>query len=82
MPSDDFYEEDEPVEQVVQAFEQGDKQLTAGPSRGVTQTLDMGIYSALARSRTEYLDVPGATLTLTSEQPTVTSQSNADGLAA
>lgn len=34
----EFYEQDEPVEQVVQAFEQGDKQLT---SRGVTQTLNI-----------------------------------------
>ena len=40
MHSNDFYEEDEPVEDVVAAFERGRKVLTRQPGRGQTVYLD------------------------------------------
>lgn len=36
----DFYEEDEPIEHVIAAFERGRKVLTHQPSRGRTVYLD------------------------------------------
>ncbi len=53
MGSSDFYETDEPLEQVLEAFEQGEKRLTAMPPAGQT-----GRPSG--RGWTEYLRLPGA----------------------
>jgi hypothetical protein len=39
MDSDDFYEDDEPLEEIVAAFERGEKGLTAPPPRGFNETL-------------------------------------------
>ncbi|GLZ55668.1 hypothetical protein [Actinomycetospora sp. NBRC 106378] len=42
MPAvNDFYEDDEPVEDVLAAFEAGEKQLTEPPSRGRTLFVDV-----------------------------------------
>jgi hypothetical protein len=38
--SNDFYEEDEPLEKIEAIFERGRKVLTAPPSRGQTVFLD------------------------------------------
>lgn len=38
---DDFYEDDEPVEDVLAAFEGGQKQLTEPPPRGRTLFVDV-----------------------------------------
>lgn len=46
---DDFYEEDEPVEDVVAAWDSGEKGTTAPPFYGfsiVTQSVQMGLASA------------------------------------
>ena len=40
MDPNDFYEDDEPVEDVIAAFERGRKVLTAPPSRAQTIYLD------------------------------------------
>lgn len=37
---DDFYEDDEPVADVIRAFEQAEKHLTA-PPRGINETLEI-----------------------------------------
>jgi hypothetical protein len=39
MDSDDFYEDDEPVEEIMAAFERGEKGVTAPPSHGVNETI-------------------------------------------
>lgn len=56
--SDDFYEEDEPVEKVVAAFEQGEKLLTAQPVRKV-QKLDEG-HVWVIRSMSRVLQLSNA----------------------
>jgi hypothetical protein len=39
MDADDFYEDDEPVEKIMAAFERGEKGVTASPSRGINETV-------------------------------------------
>ncbi|MEV7970698.1 hypothetical protein AB0O34_32620 [Sphaerisporangium sp. NPDC088356] len=41
MNADDFYEDDEPIEQVLAAFERGDKRLTRRPNRGFNEHLSL-----------------------------------------
>jgi hypothetical protein len=38
----EFYEDDEPVNNIVQAFDEGEKEITASPERGQTTYLDLG----------------------------------------
>jgi hypothetical protein len=55
---DDFYMEDEPVADVVAAFERGAQHLTASP-RGQTQTLALpALYPSGARGKTDTLVIP------------------------
>jgi hypothetical protein len=76
--SDDFYEPDEPLEQVLEAFEQGEKRVTAAPSQGQTVRLDLDVSAVFrAASRqgwTEQLRLPGPLRLLQPliEQPTTT----------
>jgi hypothetical protein len=51
-PGDDFFEPDEPLEDVVAAFEQGEKGKTRPPTQGRTEYLVIGVQS---QGRTEYL---------------------------
>jgi hypothetical protein len=39
MSADDFYVPDEPVEDVIAAYERGEKRVTARPSNGKTEQL-------------------------------------------
>jgi hypothetical protein len=59
---DDFYEPDEPVDDVLKAFQRGDKGSTVAPSRGKTVDLQipLGAFRSMpTRGRTAYLDLPG-----------------------
>lgn len=56
--SDDFYEEDEPVDKVIAAFEQGEKHLTAQPVRKVHK-LDEG-HVWVIRSMSKILGLSNA----------------------
>ena len=75
-PDSDFFEEDEPVERVREAFERGVKGLTRRPSAGQTEKLwahmDLQVLPP-AHGWTVYLDVPGIELlTPRDEAPTAT----------
>lgn len=39
MSANDFYEDDEPVEQILAAFERGEKRQTKRPNRGFNEHL-------------------------------------------
>ncbi|MFB9882970.1 hypothetical protein ACFFMN_34065 [Planobispora siamensis] len=41
MNANDFYEDDEPVEKIVAAFERGEKRLTKQPTRGFNEHLNL-----------------------------------------
>lgn len=49
--SDDFYEEDEPVEKVVAAFEQGEKHLTVRPVRKLNHVDETQVWVIRSMSR-------------------------------
>jgi hypothetical protein len=74
VDDDDFYEPDEPVEQVVEAFERGVKRRTVAPTRGQTVNLPaaalLGVGAVLGY--TEHLHVPGLEETVTQARPTTT----------
>jgi hypothetical protein len=57
---DEFYEQDEPVDDVAKAFERGPKQVTGAP-RGQTEYLTVG--QTAVRGWTRTLDLPGLTTT-------------------
>jgi hypothetical protein len=47
----DFYEDDEPVDKIVQRFEQGEKSVTAAPGRGNNAYLNL--FGLLSPVRTD-----------------------------
>ncbi|WP_191971205.1 hypothetical protein [Micromonospora aurantiaca (nom. illeg.)] len=53
MDHNDFYEEDEPVEEVIAAFEQAEKGRTALPTNGVTEYLMITGLVLAGRSQAE-----------------------------
>jgi hypothetical protein len=51
---DDFYEPDEPVEEILKAFERGEKGLTASVAWAKTEYLKLPGLSGLGRIATRY----------------------------
>jgi hypothetical protein len=67
MDANDFYEDDEPVEKIVEVFERGEKFLTTPPSLGRTQHLvipGLGTSEATAYVSSQSLNKPAGQLVL------------------
>ncbi|NEC92185.1 hypothetical protein [Streptomyces sp. SID12501] len=50
MSDDDFYEDDEPVTDVIRRFEEGEKHVTTPPSQGTTERAAFGYWPTPALS--------------------------------
>jgi hypothetical protein len=62
MDPDSFYEDDEPVEEILAAFERGEKGVTKRPPRGYNETLRVpGLTPTLSRSSNRTLGAASGT---------------------
>lgn len=52
MSANDFYEEDEPVQDILQAFERGEKRVTRRPDRGFNEHLTIVGTPTVGETRT------------------------------
>lgn len=52
MSANDFYEDDEPVEDIVAAFERGEKRITQRPNRGFNEHISMPGTSSVGETST------------------------------